>query len=123
MNELKVTGPPGLTATIQLYTGSTPFGSPISLTEVVGAGFYVGDMPGGVPYGQYMCVAFGGVGVVIGSNEICWDGQKEIPWSMMAIGGFDPANPAVNTPNSRVSGDINLKVDGYGTNNTTVTRQ
>jgi hypothetical protein len=51
-----------------------------------------------------------------------WDGNQEVPIGLMTIGGFDPSNNAVNTPNSRVAGPYNLEVDGYGTNTTTVKR-
>lgn len=123
MSNLSVSSAPGLTVTIQLYVGSTPFGSPISLTEIaILTGVYVGSMPGGVPYGQYMAIAYGGPNVVLGSNELYWDGQNEIPIGLMTIGGFDPNNNAVNTPNSRQAGPYNLEVDGYGTNQTTVKR-
>ena len=122
-NELTVSAVSGLTLTIQLYSGAVPFGSPITMTEIGSTGVYVGSVPGGTPYGQYMAIAFSNSDTVIASGQLWWDGQYEIPISMIRIAGFDPNNPAVNKASQRQSGDINLKVDGYGTDTTTVTRQ
>jgi len=119
--EIKLFAVTGLSPSVQLYFGSATVGPAISLTEIPGTGAYYGDVPGGTPYGQYSVVATAG-SFVLASGELNWDGNQEMPFGLLTIGGFDPNNPAVNTPNSRIAGPYDLEVDGYGTNSTTVKR-
>jgi hypothetical protein len=120
-NEITIGAKTGLTVTVQMYNGTTAQGSPIATTEIGTTGVYVGSVPNGTPYGQYSLVALSS-GSTIASGQLNWDGKAEIPIGLMRIAGFDPSNPALNTPTLRQSGDISLQVTGYGTNSTTVQR-
>ena len=111
MNELNISAISGLTPTVQLYSGSTAIGTPITLTEIGSTGEYLGSMPN-VPYGRYLVVAMASPTTKIGSGEIFWDGKYEIPVSLGMLQGLDPNNPMVvsDSTNKRTTGDIELNI-------------
>lgn len=121
MNEISIPFITGATVTVRMYSGTTPQGSPIAMTELGTTGVYVGSVPNGTPYGQYSLVGLSG-GNTIGSGQIYWGGTAEINMETAAIEGLDPNNPMTAQPTLRKSGSVNLGVNGYGTNLTTVQR-
>ena len=121
--ELSVSSAPGLTVTIQLYSGLALIGPAINLTEFPAlSGVYVGDMPPAIPYGQYMAIAFGAPNVVLGSNQLWWDGAYEMPIGLSMLQGLDPNNPMSVTPSERKTGAIDLDIGGDGETISTVQR-
>lgn len=110
-NELNISSISGLAPTVQLYSGSTAIGTPITLIEIGNTGEYLGNMPT-VPYGRYLVVAMVSPTVKLGSGEIFWDGKYEIPVSLAMLQGLDPNNPMVvnDTLNKRTTGQIELDI-------------
>lgn len=125
-NEIYIAAVTGLTPSLQLYQGSSTVGSPFAATEIGTTGDYVASVPGAVALGIYLVLATAG-DEKLGSGLLFWDGTKEVtPMQydeIHKIQGLDASNPMTATPTSRISGDIELDVAGYGTNTTIVSRQ
>lgn len=121
-NEINISAVPGLTLSLQLYKGLVSVGVAFGASEIGLTGEYVASMPSGVPYGQYLIIATAG-DIKIASGQIIWDGSYEMPIGLSMLAGLDPSNPMTAKATERKSGDIDLKVDGYGSPLTTVTRQ
>ncbi len=119
-NEIYLQSATGLTVSCQLYSGTSTVGAPFAATELGTTGTYVASMPSSIPFGQYAVVATAS-GNTIASGVIYWSSQYELNVGQAKINGFDASNPSVNTPTSRVSGDLELDVSGYGTALTTIT--
>ena len=111
----------GLTPILQLYVGATAFGSSFTATEIGTTGEYFATMPT-APYGKYLVIATSSNNVKIASGEIMWDGNYELVEGIATLQGLNSNVPVVNTASSRVAGNINLQVSGYGTSTTTVQR-
>lgn len=121
-NEISISAVPGLTVTVQLYSGTTAEGAPFAATEIPLTGEYIASMPTGVPYGRYTAIAFAG-GDKIGSGEIYWDGSYEINQTIAMLRGADPNNPATQTASQLTAGDIVIDVTGDPSTSVTFTRQ
>lgn len=125
-SEIYINAVTGLTPTLQLYQGSSTIGGTFNATEIGATGIYVASTPNGVALGIYMVLAMAGT-ERLGSGLLYWNGTQEItPMEydeIHKIQGLDASNAMTATATSRIAGDIELSVAGYGTNTTTVTRQ
>lgn len=79
-------------------------------------GYYRASVPVGLPEGRYDVQILRGQ-ELIGLGELNWYDGQEVDLARMvrrihAIEGLDPANPLVNTPNSRSAGDVRQRIEG-----------
>lgn len=122
-NEIYVNVIHGLTVSVQLYSGATPIGSPISTTEIGTTGSYVGNMPA-TSYGYYLLIAtaVGGDNPVIATGDIFWGGDGEMIVELHELQGMRSGSPMTVTQTSRAVAGISLAISGDGVNTSTVTR-
>jgi hypothetical protein len=77
MADLNLSATTGLTATAQLYLGSSSVGTPIAMTEIGTTGEYSANMPASTAAGTYL-VVFLSAGAKVAAGSIVWDGTKEV---------------------------------------------